>query len=116
MFLHVGCKLKQCRVLFSPLPSPTPPHPHGAFKNAGKSDLKDTPMKSQYNQSIERLHVASARWNLSLNLVCSKSKTEPCTSHRMVFLFRKRQANSAKMIYVEMRALSLVKNVLKIYI
>lgn len=31
-------------------------------------------MKSQYNQSIERLHGASARWNLSLNLVCSKAK------------------------------------------
>ena len=51
-----------------------PPPPNGAFKNAGKSDLKDTPMKSQYNQSIERLHGASARWNLSLNLVCSKAK------------------------------------------
>lgn len=48
--------------------------PNGALKNAGKSDLKDTPMKSQYNQSIDRLHVASGRWNLSLNLVCSKAK------------------------------------------
>lgn len=47
---------------------------NGALKNAGKSYLKDTPMKSQYNQSIERLHVAVARWNLSLNLICSKAK------------------------------------------
>ena len=74
MFLHVGRKLKQCRVLFSFLSLFFFSAPNGAFKNAGKSDLKDTPLKSQYNQSIDRLHVASARWNLSLNLVCSKAK------------------------------------------
>lgn len=53
---------------------------NGALKNAGKSNLKDTPMKSPYNQSIERLPVAPARWNSSLTPISSRAK--PNHRHR----------------------------------